>query len=219
MHDAQAHAYRYLLRPEVRFLEAAVELLIPTDELGPGARDAGVVPFIDGQLASGWGQHGRQYRQGPWIEGTPQQGWQSPLTPQEVYRLAIRETNQFCTERHGKVFNFLKVPEQTALLEALESGALELPSVSSTLFFGLLHRNTLEGFFADPMYGGNRDKVGWRLIGFPGVAASDYYEQAQQHNQPYRVEPVSILDLVQDEARADSQGYARHIPLQLEPKP
>jgi gluconate 2-dehydrogenase gamma chain len=212
------YAYRYLIKPEVRFLEAAVEILIPTDELGPGARDAGVVPFIDGQLASGWGQHGRQYRSGPWMEGTPQQGWQSPLTPQELYRIAIRETNIACTARHGKVFNFLPVPVQTEILQALESGALELPSVSSALFFGLLHRNTMEGFFADPMYGGNRDKVGWRLIGFPGVAASDYNDHLLQHNEAYAVEPVSILDLVQDEARADSQGYARHIPLHLEPK-
>jgi gluconate 2-dehydrogenase gamma chain len=67
-------SYLYLLEPEIRFLEAAVEHLIPTDELGPGARDAGVVVYIDRALASTWGVHGRQYRSGPWMEGTPQQG-------------------------------------------------------------------------------------------------------------------------------------------------
>ena len=57
-----AASYLYLLEPEIRFLEAAVEHLIPTDELGPGARGAGVVVYIDRTLASTWGVHGRQYR-------------------------------------------------------------------------------------------------------------------------------------------------------------
>ena len=70
-------SYVYLLAPEIRFLEAAVEHLIPTDELGPGARDAGVVVYIDRQLAGTWGVHGRHYCGGPWLEGTPQQGYQS----------------------------------------------------------------------------------------------------------------------------------------------
>ena len=83
-------SYLYLLEPEIRFLEAAVEHLIPTDELGPGARDAGVVVYIDRQLAGTWGVHGRKYRGGPWLEGTPQQGYQSRFTPQEVYRIAIQ---------------------------------------------------------------------------------------------------------------------------------
>ena len=73
-------SYLYLLEPEVRFLEAAVEHLIPTDELGAGARDAGVVVYIDRQLAGSWGVHGRMYRGGPWLEGTPQQGYQSRFT-------------------------------------------------------------------------------------------------------------------------------------------
>src|SRR6202043_3116176 len=74
-------SYLYLSEPEIRFLEAAVEHLIPTDELGPGARDAGVVVYVDRALASTWGVHGRQYRGGPWLEGTPQQGYQSRFTP------------------------------------------------------------------------------------------------------------------------------------------
>ena len=97
-------SYLYLLEPEVRFLEAAVEHLIPTDELGPGARDAGVVVYIDRQLASTWGTHGRKYRSGPWMEGTPQQGYQSRFTPQEVYRIAIREIDQHCKAAFGRPF-------------------------------------------------------------------------------------------------------------------
>ena len=55
---------------------------------GEGGR--GVTYFIDRQLVSSWGTHGRNYRMGPWLEGTPQQGFQSRLTPQEIYRAAIR---------------------------------------------------------------------------------------------------------------------------------
>src|SRR3954453_16298584 len=96
-------SYLYLLEPEVRLLEAAVEHLIPTDELGPGARGAVAVVYIDLALASTWGVHGRQYRGGPWIEGTPQQGYQSRFTPQEVYRIAIREIDQHCKARWREI--------------------------------------------------------------------------------------------------------------------
>ena len=66
------------------------------------------------------------------------------------------------------------------MLKALEKGEVELPSLSSKLFFDLLWRNTEEGFFADPIYGGNRDKVGWKLIGFPGVPSGAYKDAPRQ---------------------------------------
>ena len=208
---AERHAYGYLTQPEVRFLDAAVARLIPADELGPGAMEADVSYFIDQQLASVWGSHGRNYRAGPWPEGTPQQGFQSRLTPREIYRAAIRETNLHCLKQFGKAFEFLAPREQDDVLKALESGAIELPSLSSKLFFGLLLRNTMEGFFADPIYGGNRDKAGWKLIGFPGVPASNYNDLIDEHNVPYRVEPVSILDILEERVKVDAQGYPKHI--------
>ncbi|HEX4328637.1 MAG TPA: gluconate 2-dehydrogenase subunit 3 family protein [Burkholderiales bacterium] len=214
-----AYAYKFLTQPEVRFLEAACERLIPADQLGPGAREAGVACFIDGQLASPWGLHGRQYRTGPWQEGTPQQGFQSPLTPQEIYRAGIREIDMHCRAEYAKAFQFLDAALQDELLHRMEADDLPLPSLSSGLFFALLLRNTMEGFFADPLYGGNRDKTGWRLIGFPGVAAANYTEALEDHNQPYLVEPVSILDIEQQRAQVDAQGYAKHIKLRVEPKP
>ena len=211
--SADQNAYAYLTLPEVRFLDAAVARLIPADNLGPGAREAGVTCFIDRQLTSSWGTHGRNYRMGPWREGTPQQGFQSRLTPQEIYRAAIRETDLHCIKQHGKAFCFLAAQLQDEILHALEDGKIELPSLSSKLFFGLLLRNTEEGFFADPMYGGNRDKVGWKLIGFPGVAAGNYDEHLAKHNVPYLVEPVSILDIQQGKVKLDAQGYPKHVPL------
>ena len=207
---APLHAYGYLTQPEVRFLDAAVERLIPTDELGPGGRTAGCTIYIDRQLTSTWGSHGRNYRSGPWLEGTPEQGFQSRLTPQEIYRIGIQEINAVCRARYERPFDQLQPERQDELLKALEKGEVDLPSMPSKVFFDLLWRNTEEGFFADPMYGGNRDKVGWKLIGFPGVPSGKYREHLDK-NAPYRAEPVSILDIQLGHAQADAQGFAKHL--------
>jgi gluconate 2-dehydrogenase gamma chain len=208
-------AYNYLTQPEVRFLDAAVERLIPTDALGPGGKDAGCTSYIDGQLCSVWGTHGRNYRSGPWLDGTPEQGFQSRLTPQEIYRIGIQEINTACRAKYERPFDQLKPEQQDEVLKALEKGAMELPSLSSKLFFDLLWRNTEEGFFADPLYGGNRGKVGWKLVGFPGVPSGAYKDHLDK-TELYRAEPVSILDIQMDQAKADGQGYAKHIMLKQE---
>jgi gluconate 2-dehydrogenase gamma chain len=208
---AQEHGYTYLLQPEVQFLDAAVARLIPADELGPGAKEADVTYFIDRQLGSSWGTHGRNYRMGPYLEGTPQQGFQSRLTPQEIYRAAIRETNIYCSKQYGKTFNLLTSEQQDEVLHGLEDGQIEIESMPSHLFFSLLLRNTAEGFFSDPLYGGNRDKIGWKLIGFPGVASAVYVDHIEKYNVPYHVEPVSILDIQQNRVQVDAQGYPKHV--------
>ena len=210
--SALLHAYGYLTQPEIRFLDAAVERLIPTDELGPGAREAGVTCYIDGQLCSAWGTHGRNYRWGPWLEGTPEQGFQSRLTPQEIYRIGIQEINAVCRARHERPFDQLQAEKQDEMLKLLEKGEVKLPSLSSKLFFDLLWRNTEEGYFADPMYGGNRGKVGWKLLGFPGVPSSSYKDLLDS-SELYHAEPVSILDIQTKQAQADAQGFAKHIML------
>jgi gluconate 2-dehydrogenase gamma chain len=210
--SALLHAYGYLSEPEIRFLDAAVERLIPTDELGPGGRDAGVTCFIDRQLCSAWGAHGRNYRSGPWLEGTPEQGFQSRLTPQEIYRIGIQEINAFCRAKYDRPFDQLQPERQDEVLKALEKNQVELPSMSSKLFFDLLWRNTEEGYFADPLYGGNRGKVGWKLVGFPGVPSGAYKDHLD-NPEPYRAEPVSILDIQMKQAQVDAQGFAKHIML------
>src|SRR5712691_13246033 len=123
--NAKAEKYMCLAPAEVAFVEAAVARLIPADELGPGAKEAGVAYFIDQQLFGGWGTMAKMYRQGPHPEGTPQQGYQSPLTPQEVYRAAIREIDALL----GKPFDKLTAGEQDDVLHRLEDGKLALESV------------------------------------------------------------------------------------------
>ena len=209
---AEARAYMFLTQPEVAFLDAAVARLIPKDELGPGAKEAGVTYFIDQQLFGGYGTMAKKYRQGPWPEGTPQQGYQSPLTPAEVYRAAIRDTNNYCIKQHGKIFDALSSAQQDEVLRGLDGGKIELEPVRAQFFFNLLLANTIEGFFADPVYGGNRDKVGWKLVGFPGVAAV-YTAHIDKHNVPYRAQPVSIADIEQRLAEVDEHGHAKHVML------
>ena len=203
-------AYVYLTPSEVEFVEAAVARLVPADDLGPGAKEAGVAYFIDQQLGGAWGAMARNYRQGPWPEGTPQQGYQSPLTPKEVYRAAIPEVDAACVARFQKPFHQLQSSEQDRVLSELETGKLALGSVPGAFFFNLLLVNTMEGFFADPIYGGNRDKLAWKLVGFPGVAAS-YGEYIEKHGVPYNAEPVSIADMQNHVVATDEHGHPKHV--------
>jgi gluconate 2-dehydrogenase gamma chain len=197
---APSQTYLYLTQPEVAFVEAAVARLIPADELGPGAKEAGVAYFIDRQLFGGC----------PWPEGTPQQGYQSPLTPQQVYRIGIGEVNAYCAKQYGNSFSALAAAQQDEVLRGLDGGKIELEGVRSQFFFNMLLANTLEGFFADPIYGGNRDKAGWKLVGFPGVAAV-YTAHVDQHGVPYNAVPVSIQDIVDNVAEVDEHGHPMHV--------
>ena len=149
---------------------------------------------------------------GPWRDGTPEQGFQSRLTPQEIYRIGIREVNDYCRAQHDKPFEQLPAATQDQVLQALEKDKVELPSLSSKLFFDILWRNTEEGYFADPIYGGNRGKAGWKLLGFPGVASGAYNGHVE-NPELYHAEPVSILDIELKQAQVDAQGFAKHIML------
>ncbi len=153
---------------ESAFIDAAVDRLIPSDALGPGALDAAVPLFIDHQLAGPFGQAVDWYMQGPWADGTKEQGYQRRRTPAELYRAAILAIDSRSRHASNKSFAALPPHEQEDLLHALEEGQLDLGDVSGETFFTLLWQNTQEGFFADPLYLGNRNFIGWKLIGYPG---------------------------------------------------
>lgn len=205
-------ALTYFTSVEAAFVEAAIDHLIPSDELGPGAREAGVAVFIDRQLSGTFGTAAKWYMQGPWGESVPEQGYQLPLAPRELYRLCISAVNEHCQSQYGERFDRVSAERQRFVLEAMDDGSLTLPGVPLGEFFSLLHQNTIEGFFADPIYGGNRDKVGWRLVGFPGVGAA-YFRHFQKYNEPYLVEPVGIEDIVNRRAELDEHGHVAHVPL------
>jgi gluconate 2-dehydrogenase gamma chain len=131
--------------------------------------------------------------QGPWGEGEKTQGWQTRMTPAGLYRAAIREIDA-AVAHEGKAESFARLgaDDQDRWLHQLEDGKVKLPSADAKTFFELLHQNTLEGFFADPMYGGNRDMAGWKLIGFPG-ARYDHSPYVKKHGEKYPLPPVAIM--------------------------
>lgn len=183
--------YVFFSNAEASFVEAAVARLIPSDALGPGALEAGCAVFMDRQLAGAYGRAETWYMQGPWPEGGEEQGFQSRMAPAEMYRAGIRSVDEQCRARFdGKVFKNLSLEDQDQVLALLEKGGFEPPGGKG--FFALLLQNTIEGFFADPLYGGNRDMVGWKLIGFPG-ARYDYRDAVDRHGERYRLPPVSIM--------------------------
>ena len=148
---------------------------LPRDDSGPGATEAGVVIYIDRQLAGPYGRDKYRYTKGPWVESLPEHGNQSKATPREIYREGIRLLEDFAA---------LPAAEQDAKLHAIEK----------TPFFQLLRRHTLEGMFSDPLHGGNAGMIGWQLIGYPGPRMSYREEIGKNPGEPWRRKPVSLAD-------------------------
>jgi gluconate 2-dehydrogenase gamma chain len=196
LHEAAASVpahkpvYLFFNVAEAQFIEAACERLIPADESGAGALAAGVPNYLDKQLGGAWGAGERLYRSGPWVQGTASQGYQLPFTPAELFHTALRAINTDL-EKRGPMFSELSAEAQDAYLKSLESGGHDLDGVPSVVFFDMLLLMTVEGFFSDPVYGGNRDMVAWRMIGFPGAYA-DYYEAIDKQGVKFEREPLSI---------------------------
>lgn len=185
-----APAYTFLTPDEAAFIEPAVARLIPADEIGPGALEAGVPIFIDRQLAGPWGAGEQLYRQGPWHTARPEFGYQLPFTPAELFRNALRGLgNEF--RRSDLDFAKRTPEEQDAWLSALDAESRDLEGVPSNVFFQSLLEITIEGYFCDPVYGGNKDMVAWKLIGFPGAYAN-YYELVDQHGIAFTRPPMSL---------------------------
>ncbi len=183
----------YFNAEEWRFIEAACARLIPQDENGPGALEAGVSEFIDRQMETAYGHAGLWYMHAPFVADTPPEfGYHSKLTPREVYRLGIEAVNVACAKQYsGKKFAELSDADKDAVLTGLEKGAITSDDVPLGNFFAILLQNVKEGFLADPMHGGNKDMVSWKLIGFPGARA-DYADWVSQHGAVYPLPPVGI---------------------------
>lgn len=182
----------FFTEKEAGLLATIHERLIPADELGMSAVEAGCVTFVDAQLAGPFGKAASNYRLGPYKKGTPQQGNQSPLTPADIYRRGLAELDTQATQHSGKAFGSLGAEQKDAFLEAMEAGRVPFESVDGKAFFALLLQNVKEGYLADPLYGGNKDMVGWKMIGFPG-ARYDYRDYLSEIGKVIRIEPVSLL--------------------------
>nr|WP_314484593.1 gluconate 2-dehydrogenase subunit 3 family protein [uncultured Pseudomonas sp.] len=176
---------------EFAFVEAAVSRLIPADDLGPGALEAGAAQYIDRQMGTAYASGALWYMQGPFkADAAPELGYQLQLNPQQIYRLGIAGVQAWCQANGSKAFHERSPEQQDTLLAQLESGELALQDVPAKAFFSLLLQNTREGFFCDPVHGGNQGMVGWKQIGFPGARA-DFMDWAER-NERYPFPPVSI---------------------------
>lgn len=176
---------------EWAFVQAAVDRLIPADAEGPGALESGVPEFIDRQMETPYAHGATWYMQGPFQQGVPELGYQLKLVPRDIYRLGIAAVNRYCEKTHGKAFAELDAPTRDTVLGALEKGGAQIDDVPPGVFFGQLLQNTREGYFCDPVHGGNHDMATWKMIGFPGARA-DFMDFVNQSGKPYPYGPVSI---------------------------
>ncbi|MGR6899069.1 gluconate 2-dehydrogenase subunit 3 family protein [Rummeliibacillus sp. BSL5] len=149
-------------------LAAATERIFPKDDLGGGAIDLGVPYFIDRQLAGQYGSNSKEYMQGPFHDGSPTQGYQTRLTRAEIFSEGVSKLEQEAQKRYKKGFTDISDKERDVILTAFQKDKVKMKGVSSAFFFNLLRSATIEGAYADPLYGGNRNMEGWKMKGFPG---------------------------------------------------
>jgi len=174
---------RFFTEDEALVVAAAASRIFPSDDSGPGAKEAGVVIFIDRQLAGPWGRDRYRYTQGPFDENAAREfGYQGKATPRETYREGLKGL---------KGFDLLSPEQQDKKLTEIES----------THLFALLRQNTIEGMFSDPVHGGNVDMVGWQLVGFPGPRMSNYDEVDKHFGEAFRPKPVSLEQVLRRKVR------------------
>jgi len=165
---------RFLTESEALIVAAAAARIFPSDDSGPGAQEAGVVIYVDRQLAGPYGRDRFRYTQGPFDENAPREfGYQGKATPAETYREGLKSL---------KGFEKLSPEDQDKKLQQIEN----------THFFALLRQHTLEGMFCDPVHGGNVDMVGWQLVGFPGPRMSNYAEIDKHFGEAFRPKLISL---------------------------
>lgn len=219
---------RFLSEHQARTVEAMAARIIPGTPEEPGAREAGTVFYVDQLLTGHDGWPDPAYMEGPFAatysgDGPPdpdddsvvwvhedeleRYGRQGPFVPQEMYPMGITRLDELAQERHGDDFVDLAEDDQDALLAAVEDGEDEdveeiFDELSPSDFFEMVRIHTVQGFLSDPVYGGNRDMVGWRHVGFPGSRRS--FSPADMLDEDYDVTPQSLLDLPPFNADRDS---------------
>lgn len=189
-----AYTPTYFKPDEWAFIRAFVDRLIPADENGPGALEAGVPEFIDRQMSEPYGYGKIWYMKGPFRQASPFMGYQLDLPPRDLYRRGIPAVAKAIEAAFGKPFGDLDAATRDQAITRLQKGELDTKPVPAATFFGQLLQNTREGYFTDPVHGGNRGMAAWKMIGFPGARA-DYYDWVDQYGKAYPFGPVSIKEL------------------------
>lgn len=172
--------------------EAAAERIFPKDESGPGAKELGAAFYIDHQLAGQWGINARDYMLGPFRKGEETQGYQARMKRHEIFSAGLAKLKTYSMQKYGKTFTELDEDQQISVLTDFEEGKkVDIPGIaSSSSFFDMLRQLTMEGVYADPMYGGNIDMDGWKMRNYPGAQMS--YFNDIDNDEFKEIEPVSL---------------------------
>ncbi|MDB6001325.1 MAG: hypothetical protein JWP52_3024 [Rhizobacter sp.] len=189
--------YLCFSQDEAAFIETMVNIMCPADELTPNGVDCGLPIYIDRQLAGDFGRGLKRYTQGPWQPGKPQQGYQLPLTPQQFFQAGCEAANAACTARFGKPFDQIPAADGNAFLTDLGNGKVSDPRVSLASWFNdIVYPLFAQACFADPLYGGNYNKVFWKMIGYPGLPATHTIDMVQYRGKPFpgAKDPKSMAD-------------------------
>ena len=194
--EALPSGYVWLRPAEQAFVEALVNHMCPADDLTPDGVALGLNVYFDRALGGNWGQGDRLYLQGPFRPGSPNQGYQLGMTPAALFRTGTEGLAQYTRAAFGKDFDALPAVTKEQVLKDLQSGKIALPNgVPGKTYFAQLLQMFYEAMFADPVYGGNRDKMAWKMIGYPGVNTTNRLNIVKFRNRPYRPDPLGIADV------------------------
>jgi gluconate 2-dehydrogenase gamma chain len=145
-HETGAEFGAFFNSDDAATIAAFTERLMPGAPGKPGARDAGVLNYIDLALAGAYADL------------------------QDFYRRGLAALDVHCSTTYKQAFMRLTAGQQDEVITAMVEGkATGFVWPTSQQFFNTLRTHTMEGMFADPVYGGNKDFAGWRLVGFPGA--------------------------------------------------
>lgn len=206
-------------KEDFNVLSAATERLFPEDEHGPGAIELGVPYFIDKQLNSSWGTNAKVYMKGPFsqtnfvreyekkdrnqseqgpntsvLPDLPTPRYQTRLNRGELFLIGIRTMDKKSQEKYKTSFDKLEGDQQDDILTSFERDEVAMPGISSGTFFNLLLQLTIEGAYADPVYGGNKNMLGWKMKEYPGpraayindIESEDFIEMDQMSLKDYQ---------------------------------
>jgi gluconate 2-dehydrogenase gamma chain len=189
--------YMSLGKDEAAFVEALVNVMCPADAMTPDGVACGLASFIDRQLAGAFGKGAKLYDHGPWLVGKPEHGYQLPMTPEQHFKAGVAIVDDVCQTRWQKRFERLPATVADSFLTELAAGRVtddRLPLVA--WFNELVYPLFAQGCYADPIYGGNADKVFWKMIGYPGLPATHTVDMVRYRGLPYpgATAPRSIVD-------------------------
>ncbi|HLS07344.1 MAG TPA: gluconate 2-dehydrogenase subunit 3 family protein [Bacillota bacterium] len=198
-------------------LAAATERIFPKDDHGPGAIELGVPYFFDKQLAGSWGTNAKEYMQDPFFQNqetidyqykdvdqdqagpntstkapTPTPRYQTRLNRGELFLYGLRRIDEVSQDKFGQAFVDLASEEQDEVLEMFEDGEVDMVGIASVTFFNFLLQMTIEGVYADPVYGGNKHMMGWKMKEYPGPRMA--YINEIDADEFIVMEPKSLRD-------------------------